>query len=313
VNTKQTHFLQRASQFGIILRGFFIICFLQIFLSCATVSPVNQARERPDVFSNIENVLSAFEAQPRWQAFTDNIAYYHGKIASPRLEFWALQVDLRAPQTRIVVRGGSADEEGTFSGRVSRFVRSNDLAAGINAAPFDIVSAIEKRPIKNIGVVISDGRLIAAPVPQYDALVFYTDGKAVIVNQSAIDSTENIDNAIGGFNQILALGQAAQRTLNLEARHPRSAAGISANGQYLYLLVIDGRRPGSIGTTERETALILRALGAWEGINFDGGGSSALVLRFPDGRIRAVNVPIHKQIPGLERAVAGCLGIAVQR
>jgi len=302
-------FNQRTSQFGIILRGFFIFCSLQIFLSCATVSPINQARERPEVFSNIENVLSNFEAQQRWQAFTDNIDYYHGKIASPRLEFWALQVDLRAPQTRIVVRGGSADEEGTFSGRVSRFVRNNDLAAGINAVPFNIVSAIEKRPIQNIGVVISGGRLIAAAAPQYDALVFYTDGKAAVVNQSAITSTEGIENAIGGFCSILISGQPTERTLNIEARHPRSAAGISANGQYLYLLVIDGRRPGSVGTTERETALILRALGAWEGINFDGGGSSALVLRYPDGSIKPVNIPIHKQIPGLERAVAGCLGI----
>jgi len=302
-------FLQRTSQFGVILRGFFILCSLQIFLSCATVSPINLARENPDVFSNIEDVLSSFEAHPHWQVFADNIGYYHGKIASPKLEFWGLQIDLRAPQTRIVVRGGSADEAGTLSGRVSTFVRSNDLAAGINAVPFDVVSAVENRPIKNIGIVISNGRLIAEAVPQYDALVFYTDGRVAVVNQSAIDSAEGIENAIGGFHQILALGQATERTLNLEARHPRSAAGISANGQYLYLLVIDGRRSGSIGTTERETAIILRALGAWEGINLDGGGSSALVLRRADGRIRPVNVPIHAGVPGLERAVAGCVGV----
>jgi len=297
--------IQKTSRFGSISRGFFILCSLQLFLSCASVSPVNQAREKPEVFLTFDAV------QPRWQSFSDSIGYFHGKITRPELEFWALQIDLRAPDTRIVVRGGSADEGGTFSTKVSSFVRNNDLAAGINAVPFDVVSAMENRSIQNIGVVISGGRLIAAAVPQYDALVFYTDGRAAIANQSAINSAEGIENAIGGFHQILALGEPAERTHAGQARHPRSAAGISADGRYLYLLVIDGRRPGSVGSTEKETALILRSLGSWDGINFDGGGSSALVLRYPDGRVGPVNVPIHAGIPGLERAVAGCIGIAI--
>jgi len=295
--------IQRASQFK--LRGFFIFPLLLIFLSCATVSPINSAREKPEVFSTFEDV------QPSWQAFTDSIGYFHGKIARPELEFWALKIDLRAPQTRIVVRGGSVDDGDTYSTKVSSFVRNNSLAAGINAVPFDVVSAIENRPVKNIGIVISDGRLVSPAVPRYDALVFYTDGRAAIESQTAINSAEGIENAIGGFRIILISGEPAERTYALEARHPRSAAGLSADGNYLYLLVVDGRRPGSVGSTERETALILRALGSWEGINFDGGGSSALVLRYPDGRIRPVNTPIHGGVPGLERAAAGCIGIAV--
>ena len=295
--------IQRASQS--ILRGFFIFPLLLIFISCATVSPINQSLERPEVFSTFEDV------QPRWQAFTDSVGYYHGKIANPELEFWALKIDLRAPDTRIVVRGGSVDDGDTYSTRVSSFVRNNSLAAGINAVPFDIVSAVENRPVKNIGIVISGGRPVSPAFPHYDALVFYTDGRAAIENQSAINFDEGIENAVGGFHRILVLGEPTERTLNIEARHPRSAAGISVDGNYLYLLVVDGRRPGSVGSTERETALILRSLGSWEGINFDGGGSSALVLRYPDGRVRPVNTPIHGGIPGLERAVAGCIGIAV--
>jgi len=303
--------IQRTSRCGIILRGFFIFCSLQILLSCATVSPVNLARERPGVFLNIEDVLSDFAGQPRWQVFAESIGYFHGKIASPRLEFWALQIDLRAPDTRVVVRGGSADEGGTLSTKVSSFVRDNNLAAGINAVPFNIASSVENQPIQNIGIVISGGRLVSAAVPQYDALVFYDDGRAAVVSQSTINSTEGIENAIGGFHQILAIGQPLPKEASDEARHPRSAAGISADGQYLYLLVIDGRRPGSAGATERETAIILLALGARSGINFDGGGSSALALRYPDGRIKPVNTPIHAGIPGLERAVAGCIGVAL--
>jgi exopolysaccharide biosynthesis protein len=77
------------------------------------------------------------------------------------------------------------------------------------------------------------------------------------------------------------------------------------------LLVIDGRRLGSVGATEEEIAVILQRLGAEDGLNFDGGGSTALVLRYGDGRIRAVNTPIHGMLPGKERAVATCLGIRI--
>jgi len=57
--------------------------------------------------------------------------------------------------------------------------------------------------------------------------------------------------------------------------------------------------------------MILLALGSWNGLNLDGGGSTALALRGADGKVRVVNTPVHSGIPGLERAVAGCLGIAV--
>jgi exopolysaccharide biosynthesis protein len=215
---------------------------------------------------------------------------------------------------RIVVKGGLT------STKVSSFVRDNDLIAGINAAPFDIISSREGRPITSVGIIVSEGKLAAPAIPQYDALVIYKDGRAAIVSQSSIQSIENIENAVGGFYQILVNNELAPRiytsneneavnTITREVRHPRSAAGISSDGKYLYLLVIDGRRTGSIGATEIETAMLLRALGSQDGINFDGGGSSALVLRFPDGITRVVNNPVHNGIPGRERAVGGCLGV----
>lgn len=289
-----------------------ILVLLINLISCASVSPVSSAREQPAAFMSVEDV------EPVWQFFAEGIGYFYGKASRPKIEFWALQIDLFAPNIGFVVRGGAMTEDGsTLSTRVSSFVRDNDLIAGINAAPFNFVSAKEGVPLLNMGIVVSDGKLIAPPNPHYDALVFYNtdnehDSRAAIVNQSAIDSIDNIENAIGGFQQILKDGEPVQRILNLQPRHPRSAAGISPNGRYLYLVVIDGRRPGSIGTTEKETALLLRSLGSWDAINFDGGGSSALVLRYPDGRIRAVNTPIHSGIPGRERAVAGCLGMKVR-
>jgi exopolysaccharide biosynthesis protein len=83
-------------------------------------------------------------------------------------------------------------------------------------------------------------------------------------------------------------------------------------GRVLYLLVIDGRRLGSIGATERETGLLLRVLGAEDGILMDGGGSSALALDFGgSGKILPVNKPVHGGIIGRERAVATCVGVRI--
>ncbi|GBU29599.1 hypothetical protein R84B8_03172 [Treponema sp. R8-4-B8] len=286
--------------------GIILSTLILIFSSCATTSPVSSAKETPSLFTTVENI------QPQWQVFTNGIDYFHGKISSPALEFHALKIDLSAQKIDIVVKGGAYNENQTLSNKVSSFARDNNLLVGINAVPFDIVSSKEGKVIKNIGIVISNGRIIAPANPSYDALVFYKDGKAAIVAQSAINSVENIENAIGGFYKILTGGEPTQRTHDKKASHPRSAAGISQDGKYLYLVVIDGRRAGSIGATEEETALLLRSLGSWEALNFDGGGSTALALRFADGKIRVVNTPIHSGIPGQERAVAGCLGVRLK-
>ena len=289
--------------------GLLIIPFF-IFVSCRSLSPVDGQRGRVAV------AVSPETAVPYWQPFAEKtlagLAYHAGKVSSPRLEFNALRIDLSNPDLRIVTAGGAAGSasDGKFlSTTISSFVRDNKLTAGMNALPFDPVSGREGEPRTNIGIVITDGVMVSPPYAPFDALVFYADGSAAIAAQSAIHSAENIYNAVGGFHRILEHNELAARVLDEKARHPRSAAGISGDGRFLYLLVIDGRRPGSIGSTEAETALILRALGAAEGINFDGGGSSALVVRCPNGKIRAVNTPIHRQIPGRERAVAGCLGV----
>jgi len=303
--------LRRTSQY--ILRGFLFLSVSILFFSCAalnraTLPPSDPARALSESFAAVEAVT------PRWQSVAQGVGLFHGRTVKPELEFWALKIDLSAPELQIAVKGGMEDTDGTdrtLSVKVSSFVSENGLFAGINAAPFDISSSKEGQPIKNVGIVISDGKQISQASPRYDALVFYKDGKAAVVNQAAIKSTENIVNAVGGFHHILVNGESAERTLNRGNREPRSAAGVSADGNFLFLLVIDGRRAGSVGATEKETALLLLALGSFNGINLDGGGSSALALRGADGKVRVLNTPVHGGIPGRERAVAGCIGIAI--
>ncbi|BAH37730.1 hypothetical protein GAU_0688 [Gemmatimonas aurantiaca T-27] len=100
---------------------------------------------------------------------------------------------------------------------------------------------------------------------------------------------------IGGWPLVLQDGEnvaARAATLegtisrNAEARHPRTAIAVSRSGQTAWLVTVDGRATNSVGMTLVELAEFLRTLGAWHALNFDGGGSTTMVI---DGRV--VNVP----------------------
>jgi hypothetical protein len=61
-------------------------------------------------------------------------------------------------------------------------------------------------------------------------------------------------------------------------RNPRTLAGITPDGRLL-LVTVDGRRPGhSVGASFAESAAVMRALGAVDAVNLDGGGSTAMTV-----------------------------------
>lgn len=88
------------------------------------------------------------------------------------------------------------------------------------------------------------------------------------------------------------------------ARNPSSAAAIAADGT-LFIIEVDGRDPlTSIGITRAEMAALMLALGARNGIAFDGGGSSTIVVRRPGMRAPAVQ---NEPSDGFERPVSNGL------
>lgn len=78
-------------------------------------------------------------------------------------------------------------------------------------------------------------------------------------------------------------------------RAPRTAVGMKKDGTLL-VLVVDGRNGASSGLTLEELAQYFLRLGAREAVNFDGGGSSVMVVNKgivnhpSDGRERAVSI-----------------------
>lgn len=118
---------------------------------------------------------------------------------------------------------------------------------------------------------------------------------------------------VGGWPRILRDGQniageaaTIEGTLsrNAETRHPRTAIGFSRDSTTLFLFTVDGRSENSGGMTLVEMADYLRKLGAWQAMNFDGGGSTTMVV---NGAV--VNHPSDQEG---ERAVGNALLVVIR-
>ena len=119
---------------------------------------------------------------------------------------------------------------------------------------------------------------------------------------------------VGGWPRILRDGEniagdaaTVEGTIsrNAEARHPRTSVGFSRDSSTLFLVAVDGRTQRSVGATLVELAALMRRLGAWQAMNFDGGGSTTMVV---GGAV--MNIPSDS---AGERAVGSALALVRKR
>jgi hypothetical protein len=87
----------------------------------------------------------------------------------------------------------------------------------------------------------------------------------------------------------------------------RTGAGISADGRRLYLVTVDGAAEAGNGLTLAQLADVLAGLGASDGVNLDGGGSTTCAVRMPGSD----TVSLANRLPdgASERAVANGIGV----
>jgi hypothetical protein len=119
----------------------------------------------------------------------------------------------------------------------------------------------------------------------YDAIAVPNPGDAVLA-QGDLEpiSLADVAAAVGGGPLILKDGAwyddpDGPKGGEFDLRIPASGAAIAPDGT-LFLVEVDGRQPDrSIGVTRPEFAALMRALGATQGMAFDGGGSSEMVAR----------------------------------
>lgn len=153
-------------------------------------------------------------------------------------------------------------------------------------------------PIPRDGCVIS----VHGTAASYFAPVRVGDPAVVTENMGT--QWDNCPNILGVGPRLLTSGSVTVTAAEEEfpgdiryGRAPRSAVGVTKDGHFL-LGVVDGRQAISHGLTLTEWAYLMKKMGAVDAINFDGGGSSELVV---GGEIQ--NSPSD----GNERAVGSAL------
>ncbi|MBC8135602.1 MAG: phosphodiester glycosidase family protein, partial [Fibrella sp.] len=130
-------------------------------------------------------------------------------------------------------------------------------------------------------------------------------GQKITLRYEVTPSLRNIRQAVAGGPLIVQDGKVALNHIAEgfgegfnTTRHPRTAAGVTKDGSLL-LLTVDGRQPFlSRGASLTDTANLLLKFGATDGVNLDGGGSSAMAVR---------GVIVNSVSGSQERAVANGL------
>lgn len=128
-------------------------------------------------------------------------------------------------------------------------------------------------------------------------------GDTLKILNTIFPAIPKLKEAIGGFIQIVDNGKdyvaksylIEKKPEHAYLRHPRTAAGFSADSSKLFLIAVDGRQTHSAGMNLHELADLMISLGVHYGVNLDGGGSTTMVVRdsvmnIPsDGKERAVS------------------------
>jgi exopolysaccharide biosynthesis protein len=214
---------------------------------------------------------------------------------------FALRVDLADPTVAFfsTPSNGAAPFE-TIGQTTTTFVQTYGVAVGVNANFFSPVNTTPDDPRDLSGLAISEGAIVS-PFESGRPAMLITRSNQVTFTATAPGSYSNIWTAVAGSDLVLINGlpQLGGCTTSFCGPNPRTALGLSQDNHYLYLVVIDGRQPGwSEGATLEETGQWLLRLGAWNGLNLDGGGStamaktqggSAVLLNQPSGGVQRVN------------------------
>ncbi len=218
---------------------------------------------------------------------SDSGTVYHGieycHIQDSTHQIFILKVDLQAKGIKPFV---NPKEKGMTT---SKFASKYGVQVAINTAFFNGSGALGFQ--KSNGTVYgTDG---------YHAIGFDQNNKYYQGDTDAIHDL--MYNATSGSPVLIKDGvkQSFSSDSFQTSKHPRTAVGADKTGRYFYMVVVDGRRTKRQGMSTSTLADCLIALGAYNGVNMDGGGSSTMVV---GGKVK--NSPSD----GSERSVRTHLG-----
>jgi len=222
-------------------------------------------------------------------------------LTSPRpVQIHVLEVDLRQPGLALESRV-SDDPDGAGPAEAG-LVKPEALAAraevigAVNANAFGALpdekgyrdtNWREGMPVDILGWARHGGMDRSACQAGFANFWVDGDGRAHVGSKAG---TNQAIEAVAGFGLLLQGGVIVGGVDT--ALHPRTAVGVDKEGLRVWLVVADGRRKGiSEGMTCHELAGFMQPLGCSDALNLDGGGSTVMMLKQPDGQLGIVNRP----------------------
>ncbi|MBQ6914089.1 MAG: phosphodiester glycosidase family protein [Kiritimatiellae bacterium] len=240
-----------------------------------------------------------------WSAareFAPGMKYVHVTLDEPRLmENYMVRVDMRTPGLRVTGTGRAANWGETMPDVTNRVMvidtlrkqtrtfleehrrNGTNMVLAVNTAPWGPWEPPWTHKYARLPhLAVLNGEVVSHTDKRGPMLVVFTNNVAVVTNALDDADIKSVAVAHPGFGIIMRGGEilAKRRPGRPPSLAPRTAFGISPDKRYLYVLVVDGRQMGySHGADMADLAELLKAAGASDAINVDGGGSSTLVYR----------------------------------
>lgn len=189
----------------------------------------------------------------------------------------------------------------------------------------DSTSSLDKRFEKLVKFVVEDdeityisneGETVSVPKDGYvivmsadyrkNAAPMFEVGDEVVLDVTSSVDLDEMETAFGGGGKLLVDGKITTANSKVATgRQPRTAFGVSRDGNTAIFMVVDGRGD-SIGATHWELGLLMQEYGAYEAMHLDGGGSSTMVAKTNEDTALTVQNEVSE---GSERKVINAVGI----
>ncbi len=196
------------------------------------------------------------------------------RVYSVVIKKGAASIETTMPQDSIESIGKVSNMKNQLSAAVAN---GKNAIVSINADFFDMGGTNIMR-----GLCVKDGVFIhgAADRPWFGIT---KDGNSVMGLPADYNThKDNLLHAVGGSHILLKNDNPDNLSIGTEFAdtiHPRTAVGVTPDGD-IVLMIVDGRQPDtSNGATLADLAFLLGTFGCSDGINLDGGGSSTLIIR----------------------------------
>ncbi|MGE0480723.1 MAG: phosphodiester glycosidase family protein [Phycisphaerae bacterium] len=293
-------------------------------------APATQPSTRPATTQPRESVADAAARARAWIDQPAERAKLAGFAPAAEIELriygspkpqrvWIARVDLSAPGVRVAVTEPAVftGEEAKFETRCATtldFARQRGVQLAFNASAFAPFRPKTGDPMSVSGLAATNGRVYSEADASNGAMYISRDGRLALKGP-ALDR-DGVWHVVPGFRMLLDDGRIAvndkEHNSNFGNINPRTAVGTDRDGKTLWIVVADGRQPATAtGMTLVEVACLFEALGAWDALNLDGGGSSTLVTETAGGAHRVLNTPVGQRAPGSLRQVANNVGLYI--